>query len=104
MPDEIKPEEPITPPEPPPEPATEPPAPEPPEEPAPTAKETKAWEKLRKLIEAGDKKGLQDLKIEGTRIVQEGVTVEEVKKQILDLAPGKHTSLNGLVLDLIEKL
>lgn len=82
------------------------PAPE--EQPATEAvvdsKTTKAWENLVKLLDTNDKKGLLDLKLEGKHTVQEGVTVEEVKKQILQLAPGPHTSLNGLILDLIEKL
>lgn len=65
---------------------------------------SKSWDKLKEIIENEDLVSLKKLTLEGDRIQQEGTTKDEVKEQLLAMAPGDHPHIHGVLKDYIAKL
>lgn len=64
------------------------------------------WEQIREAVVSDNRLMIKRLgeSFNKPRIDQEGVTIEEVKQQILSMAPGNHPHLGPILLDLAEKL
>lgn len=66
----------------------------------------KLWGDIQQAINERDKQKLEQIgSVLATKpLVQEGLTPEELAKQILDLAPGQHPQLGEMLLGLSRKL
>lgn len=64
------------------------------------------WEQTRQAVTSGNRILIKKIgESHGKpRLHQEGVTIPEVKEQILAMAPGNHPHLGPILLDLAEKL
>ncbi len=72
----------------------------------PTANKEPGWSAVLAALNNNDK---LDIKALGEaygkpRKIQEGVSAEEVRAQLLKLAPGKHPLVGPLLLDLADKM
>lgn len=65
---------------------------------------SQAWDKLKDLVEAEDVDLLEEIDLEGEPIIQTGVTKEEMKQQILSMAPGDHPLLPRILQGYIALL
>jgi len=67
---------------------------------------TYKWEDIQQAINTNNRRLIRDigLSYDKPRIEQEGVQVEEVKQQIISMAPGNHPHIGPILLDLAAKL
>ena len=64
------------------------------------------WEDIQQAVNANDRQMIRKigLSYDKPKLEQEGVQIEEVKQQIISMAPGNHPHLGPILLDLAAKL
>jgi len=67
---------------------------------------TYKWEDIQQAVNSNDRQLIRKigLSYDKPRLEQEGVQIEEVKQQIISMAPGNHPHLGPILLDLAAKL
>ncbi len=73
---------------------------------APVAPKVPNWDKIQAAVNSNNKLEIKALgeAYGKAKKVQEGVTAEEVREQILQMAPGDNPLVGPLLLDLSDKL